>query len=65
MNKRIGRMYIDVVPEREFIADIGIIYEGIFITIARSNKVSTPCVSVSEEGILPSMLYETGLRIGY
>ena len=66
MTERIGRTYIDAVPEKEFIADIGIVYEGIFITIARSNIVSTPRASVSEEeGFLPSKLYETGIRIGY
>ena len=66
VTERIGRTYIDAVPEKEFIADIGIVYEGIFITIARSNIVSTPRASVSEgEGLLPPKLYETGIRIGY
>jgi hypothetical protein len=66
VNERIGSCYIDVRPAKEFIADIGIIYfEGIFITVARSNKVSTPPIPVSEEGMLPQKLYETGLRIGY
>jgi hypothetical protein len=66
VNERIGSRYIDVSPEKEFITDIGIIYfEGIFITVARSNKVSTPPLTVSEEGMLPQKLYETGLRIGY
>jgi hypothetical protein len=40
--ERIGKSYIDVGSDKEFIADIGIIYDGIFITIARSHKVSTP-----------------------
>ena len=66
VTERIGRTYIDAVPEKEFIADIGIVYEGIFIAIARSNIVSTPRASVSEgEGLLPPKLYETGIRIGY
>jgi len=66
VTERIGRTYIDAVPEKEFIADVGIVYEGIFITIARSNIVSTPRASVSEgEGLLPPKLYETGIRIGY
>jgi len=66
VTERMGRTYIDAVPEKEFIADIGIVYEGIFITIARSNIVSTPRASVSEgEGLLPPKLYETGIRIGY
>jgi hypothetical protein len=51
--ERIGKRYIDVGSDKEFIADIGIIYEGIFITIARSHKVSTPRATVSEEGELP------------
>lgn len=65
-NERIGSCYIDVSPAKEIIADIGIIYfEGIFITVARSNKVSTPPIPVSEEGMLPQKLYDTSLRIGY
>src|SRR4030042_1103705 len=65
-NERIGSCYIDVSPAKEIIADIGIIYfEGIFITVARSNKASTPPIPVSEEGMLPQKLYDTSLRIGY
>jgi len=63
--ERIGSSYMDVSPEKEFITDIGIIYEGIFITIARSQRVLTPKAFVSEEEALPRQLYETGLRIGY
>jgi hypothetical protein len=63
-NDRIGSLYIDVSPEREFIADIGFIDPaGFFITVARSNKVSTPRAEAVEEGVLPSRLYETGLPI--
>jgi hypothetical protein len=66
VSERIGSRYIDVSPEKEFITDIGIINpKGIFIAIARSNKVSTPPLTVSEEGMLPQKLNETGLRIGY
>ena len=64
--ERIGSQYLDVSPGREFIADIGIVNrQGNFITIARSNKVSTPRITISEEGVLPLNLYETGLRVGY
>jgi hypothetical protein len=62
---RIGKCYISVNPEREYTADIGIIFDGIYIAIARSAKVSTPRATVSEEGILLSGLRETGLRPGY
>lgn len=52
--------------EKEFIVDIGIVNpQGIFSTIARSNKVSTPRRTISEEGVLPQKLYETGLYVGY
>jgi len=64
MNDRIGSLYIDVSPGREFIADIGFIdTAGFFITVARSNKVSTPRAEAVEEGVLPLRLYETGLPI--
>jgi hypothetical protein len=66
VSERIGSRYMDVSPEKEFITDIGIINpEGIFITIARSNKVLTPRITISEEAVLPQKLYETGLRVGY
>ena len=66
VSERIGSRYIDVSPEKEFITDIGIInIEGIFITIARSNKVSTPRITISEEAVLPLKLYDTGFRVGY
>lgn len=70
MNNRIGSWYIDVNPEKAFIADIGIIDPaGVFITAIRSNKVATPRAEVAEGGVLPPKLYETGLPksppIGY
>jgi len=66
VNERIGSLYIDVNPEKEFVADIGIVSPyDILITVARSNKVSTPRATISEEGLLPQKLYETGLRVGY
>jgi hypothetical protein len=66
VNERISSIYIDVSPEKEFIADIGTInLAGIFFTIARSNRVSTPRATIAEEGALPHRLYETDIRIGY
>jgi hypothetical protein len=63
VNERIGKRYIDVGPDRVFVADIGIIHEGIFISIVRSHEVSTPRASVSEQGVWPQEIYET--RSGY
>jgi hypothetical protein len=66
VEERIGDWYIDASPEKEFIADIGVTdNQGTFITIARSNKVSTPRVVLAEEGELPQKLYDIGFRIGY
>jgi hypothetical protein len=66
VNERIGSSYIDVSPEKEFIADIGIInFLGTFFTIIRSNRVSTPRATIAEEGILPQKFYEIGIRVGY
>jgi hypothetical protein len=62
---RVGKCYVSVNPEREYTADIGIIFDGIFIAIARSARVSTPRAAVSEEGILLSGPWVTGLRTGY
>ena len=64
IHNRIGNLYLDVNPEREFIADIGIIDSaGAFIMVTRSNKASTPREEVIEKEILPHRLYETGLSI--
>jgi hypothetical protein len=64
--ERIGSCYIDVSPEKEFIADIGIInFIGTFFTITRSNRVSTPRAKIAEEEVLPQKFYETGVRVGY
>jgi len=60
---RIGNLYLAVNPEKEFIADIGFIESGIFRIVARSNKASTPRSEITEKGILPHRLYETGLEI--
>jgi hypothetical protein len=64
--ERIGSCYIDVSPEKEFIADIGIInFLGTFFTVIRSNRVSTPRAKIAEEEVLPQKFYETGVRVGY
>jgi len=65
VHERLGSWYLDVNSEKEFIVDIGFINPaGVFVTVARSNKVSTPRRAVAEEGALTG-LYEAGLRIGY
>jgi hypothetical protein len=59
----IGNLYLDVNPEKEFIADIGIIdSSSAFVIVARSNRASTPPAEVIEKGILPHRLYETGIE---
>ncbi|MEW6067689.1 MAG: DUF4912 domain-containing protein [Nitrospirota bacterium] len=69
VSERIGSYYIDVKPEKEFIVDIGLTYpRGVFVIIARSNKASTPRVTISElpeEQVLPHKLYKTDIRFGY
>jgi hypothetical protein len=70
VNEAIGSWYIDVSPAKEFIADIGVISpKGVFIIIARSNKVSTPRAEIVgeeiEKGMLTRELYKTDLPIGY
>jgi hypothetical protein len=65
VKNRLGSWYINVYPEKAFIADVGIIDPaGVFITIARSNKVTTPRAEVAEARVLPPKLYETGLPKG-
>lgn len=63
--ERVGKMYIDVSPAKEYIADIGIVYNGIFISIARSPRVSTPGAGVSAEEEFQQEVFEDGIRIGY
>lgn len=64
INRGIGNLYLAVNPEKEFIADIGIIDSlGTFSVVARSNRVSTPRAEVMEKGILPERLYETGFEM--
>jgi hypothetical protein len=66
VNDRIGDGYISVSPGKDYIADIGIVYsEGIFITVARSLKVSTPHEIIAEETVLTGQPEDIGLRIGY
>ncbi|MGQ9569550.1 MAG: DUF4912 domain-containing protein [Thermodesulfovibrionales bacterium] len=62
--KRIGDIYMNVHPEREYIADIGIKdHTGAFTTIARSNRVSTPPEGKAERGILHPRIYKVGIPI--
>jgi hypothetical protein len=65
VNSGIGNLYLVVNPEKEFIADIGIVdSSGTFSVVAKSNRVSTPRAEVMEKGILPQRLYETGVETG-
>lgn len=63
--ERIGKMYLDVSPSREYVADIGILYDGIFIGIARSQKVSTPNAAVPGEEVFLPKTFDIGIRMGY
>ncbi|MCE5194988.1 MAG: DUF4912 domain-containing protein [Nitrospiraceae bacterium] len=50
IHERIGNSYIGVGPGRAFIVDLGVIlHGGGFLTAARSNKATTPPLSVSPE----------------
>ncbi len=64
---RIGDSYIGAGPGRDFIIDIGIISQSKeFVMFARSNRVSTPALKVSEkEGAVPSEIFESAPRVGY
>ena len=63
---RIGDGYLNVTPGKDYIADIGIVYsEGIFISVARSLKVSTPHETIAEGKVLPEQPGDIGLRVGY
>ena len=64
LEDRIGSLYVNVIPERVYIADIGIMYEGIFVGIARSSTVGTPRSTATEEGVVP-ICTETGEWVGY
>ncbi|MEW6585258.1 MAG: DUF4912 domain-containing protein [Nitrospirota bacterium] len=60
IGERIGSLYLDVRPARDYVADVGIVYEGLFLMIARSNRVSTP------RGVPPPVEpVGAGLPIGY
>ena len=64
VDKRIGDLYLDVHPGRDYVADIGVKdHLGIFISMARSNKATTPYEGMAEKGIFPHKIYETGLPI--
>jgi hypothetical protein len=65
VDKRIGKRYIVVSPAGQFSAEIGIIYDGIFLALAKSMKVSTPRAGVPEQGAWPQEIYEAISRTGY
>ena len=79
VSERAGALYLDANPAKDYIADIGILYRGgIFMTIARSHKVSTPHITTarSDELVLPHVTAvedaespeketETEIRVGY
>jgi len=65
VRERVGKAYINVSPSKEYIADIGIVYNGIFITIARSPKVSTPGAGIPAEEEFLQEVFDDGIRIGY
>ena len=65
VDERIGKRYIGVSPARRFAAEIGIIYDGIFLSLAKSMKVSTPRAGVPEQGAWPQEIYEAISRTGY
>jgi hypothetical protein len=65
VDERIGKRYIGVSPAGQFSAEIGIIYDGIFLSLAKSMKVSTPRAGVPEHGAWPQEIYEAGGRTGY
>ena len=66
IDNRIGDRYISVSPGKYYFADIGILYGGgIFISLARSLKVSTPYGMVAEEEVVPERISDNDPRVGY
>jgi len=65
VRERVGKAYVNVSPSKEYIADIGIVYNGIFITIARSPKVSTPGAGIPSAEEFLQEIFDDGIRIGY
>jgi len=79
VRERVGDLYLDVDPAKDYAADIGILYSGdIFITIARSHRVSTPQITTAsphefeppytraqEKAEPPEKQLETEIRVGY
>jgi len=79
VSERAGALYLDANPAKDYVAEIGILYRGgIFITIARSHKVSTPHITTArfdepelhdvtavEEAESPEKEIETEIRVGY
>ncbi len=65
LTARVGKMYIDVNPAKEYIADLGILFNGIFIGFARSPRVSTPGPGIPEEEEFLTEGPAAGTRVGY
>jgi hypothetical protein len=65
ISQRIGKMYLDVSPARDYVADIGIVFDGIFIAIARSPKVSTPAAAGRGDEEFLSEESDISIRVGY
>jgi len=66
MDNRVGDRYVRVTPGREYVADIGILYDGgIFISLARSVKASTPYGFPMSEKISPAVHSDADRRVGY
>jgi hypothetical protein len=65
VHERVGKAYVNVSPSKEYIADIGIVYNGIFITIARSPKVSTPGAGIPTAEEFLQEIFDDSIRVGY
>lgn len=65
VRERVGKAYVNVSPSKEYIADIGIVYNGIFITIARSPKVSTPGEGIPTAEEFLQEVIDDSIHIGY
>jgi hypothetical protein len=65
VRERVGKTYVNVSPSKEYIADIGIVYNGIFITIARSPKVSTPGAGIPTAEEFLQEIFDDSIRVGY
>jgi hypothetical protein len=65
VHERVGKAYVNVSPSKEYIADIGIVYTGILITIARSPKVSTPGAGIPTAEEFLQEIFDDSIRVGY